>query len=182
MSRGNHYINNKEFFLELKDYIYAIRAAEAANESVPRIPDSIGAKILQISTNLAYKPNFINYTFRDDMIGDGIENCIRYIKNFNPDKYNNAFAYITTICFQAFVRRIQREGRQFQTKIKYVHNAGIEGLLSDVQDHDIEETYSNSYVKFLQELYDQPIPEKKNKKKKSETVKKSNNGLDGFIK
>ena len=78
-------------------------------EEKPRVSNYIGECFLKIANGLSHKPNFMNYTFKDDMVSDGIENCLQYIHNFNPDKSNNPFAYFTQIIYYAFIRRIQRE-------------------------------------------------------------------------
>ena len=65
--------------------------------------------VFKIANGLSYRPNFINYTYRQEMISDGIENCLQYIHNFDPEKSKNPFAYFTQIIYYAFIRRIQKE-------------------------------------------------------------------------
>ena len=91
----------------------------------PRVSEYIGECIYKIATRLSTKPNFINYSYRDEMICDGIENCLQYINNFNPEKSQNAFAYITQIIYYAFLRRIQKEKKQAAIKHKAIMNSGI---------------------------------------------------------
>merc|ERR1711898_89706 len=100
--------------------------AEARGRKKPPVTDYIGSCFLKIANHLSYRPNFINYTFRDDMISDGIENCLQYLKNFNPDKSNNPFAYFTQIIYYAFIRRIQKEKKQTNIKYKMIEQGGID--------------------------------------------------------
>ena len=95
--RSEHYVNNKEFLAAIIDYKDAIAIAEAKGKPKPVIPRYIGECFLKIANHLSYKPNFVNYMFKDDMVCDGIENCVQYINNFNPEKSKNPFAYFTQI-------------------------------------------------------------------------------------
>ena len=103
-----HYVNNKEFLAAITEYRQSRLAAEAAGESKPRVTNYLGECFVKIANHLAYKANFVNYTFRDEMILDGIENCITYIDNFDPEKSKNPFAYFTQITYYAFIRRIKK--------------------------------------------------------------------------
>ena len=119
-----HYVNNKEFLAAMIDFREAVQHAEKNKLDRPRVTDYIGSCFLKIANHLSYRPNFINYTFRDDMISDGIENCLQYLDNFNPEKSNNPFAYFTQIIYYAFIRRIQKEKKQVTIKQKLImeHN------------------------------------------------------------
>ena len=101
-----HYVDNKEFLIHMIEFKDAIKEAELIGNEKPRIPDKIGKVFMQIAVHLSYKSNFINYGFREDMISDGIENCIQYIHNFDPDKSRNPFAYFTQIIYYAKKKRI----------------------------------------------------------------------------
>ena len=90
--RSEHYVNNKEFLNAIVIYRNQCKRAEEAGEPRPRITNYLGECFLKIATHLSYKPNFVNYMFRDDMISDGIENCVQYIHNFDPEKSRNPFA------------------------------------------------------------------------------------------
>jgi hypothetical protein len=92
-------------------------------EEQPSVSNYIGECFLKIATHLSYRPNFINYTYRDDMISDGIENCLQYVANFNPEKSNNPFAYFTQIIYYAFLRRIAKEKKQTHVKNKMIENS-----------------------------------------------------------
>ena len=116
--RSEHYVNNKEFLAALIKYREDREIAEIQGKPRPIIPRYIGDCFLKIANHLSFKPNFVNYMFKEDMISDGIENCVQYIHNFNPEKSQNPFAYFTQIIHYAFLRRIQREKRQLEIKNK----------------------------------------------------------------
>ena len=128
--KPQHYVDNKKFLQALKEYKDACAAAKKAKEDKPRIPEYIGECLLKIGTHLSYKPNFINYTYRDDMILDGVENCIQYIHNFDPDKSGNPFSYFTQIIFYAFLRRIAKEKRQMDIKDKIIDKYGYSDIFT----------------------------------------------------
>jgi len=142
--KRNEYVNNKDFLAALIKYRDDVREAEASNKSRPRVPNYVGECIMKIATHLARKPNFINYTFKDDMISDGIENCLQYIDNFNPDKSNNPFAYFTQIIWFAFLRRIQKEKKLLYVKYKMTENVNMMEMTSDRQGHDIGGNFNDS--------------------------------------
>ena len=134
MARGKrkseHYVNNKEFLEALINYRAKCQRAEEAGEARPVIPRYIGECFLKIANHLSYKPNFVNYMFREDMICDGIENCVQYIKNFDPEKSSNPFAYFTQIIHYAFLRRIQKEKRQMDIRTKIIERSGFEEVMT----------------------------------------------------
>jgi DNA-directed RNA polymerase specialized sigma24 family protein len=135
---SNHYINNKEFLAALIEYQKNISEAEEAGQNKPHVTDYIARCFLQIAQRLSYRPNFINYTYKDDMISDGLENCLAYMHNFNPEKSNNPFAYFTQIIYYAFLRRIQKEKKHMYTKYKYFDSRGGFETMQGLQDHDKE--------------------------------------------
>ena len=124
--RSEHYVNNKEFLAALIRYREDIEIAEIRGNTKPVIPRYIGECFLKIATHLSFKPNFVNYMFKEDMISDGIENCVQYISNFNPEKSQNPFAYFTQIIHYAFLRRIQKEKKQLEIKNKILEKTGYE--------------------------------------------------------
>ena len=126
--RSEHYVNNKEFLYAIVAYKQDIKDAEEAGKPKPVIPRYIGECFLKIATHLSYKPNFVNYMFKDDMVCDGIENCVQYINNFNPEKSTNPFAYFTQIIHYAFLRRISKEKRQLEIKNKIITKSGYDQL------------------------------------------------------
>jgi len=127
--RSEHYVNNKEFLNAIVIYRNQCKRAEEAGEDRPRITNYLGECSLKIATHLSYKPNFVNYMFREDMICDGIENCLQYIDNFNPEKSSNPFAYFTQIIYYAFLRRIQKEKKQMEIKNKILEKSGYDEVM-----------------------------------------------------
>ena len=128
--KSEHYVNNKEFLEALIVYRGKCAEAEEKGQPRPRITNYLGSCFLKIATHLSYKPNFVNYMFREDMISDGIENCVQYIKNFDPEKSRNPFAYFTQIIHYAFLRRIQKEKRQMDIKDKLIEKSGYDEVFS----------------------------------------------------
>ena len=141
--RSEHYVNNKEFLAAIIEYKKSIRDAEAAGEPKPRITNYLGECFLKIATHLSYKPNFVNYMFKDDMICDGIENCVQYINNFDPEKSSNPFAYFTQIIHYAFLRRIQKEKKQLEIKTKIIEKTGFDEVM--MVDDSLLSGHSSEY-------------------------------------
>ena len=133
--RSEHYVNNKEFLAALEVYIAQVNRAKLNDTEPPQIPRYIGECFLKIANHLSYKPNFVNYMFKDDMICDGIENCVRYINNFNPEKSKNPFAYFTQIIYYAFLRRISQEKKQLEIKNKILEKSNFDEVF-DSNDLD----------------------------------------------
>jgi hypothetical protein len=139
-----NYVNNKEFLDAMMVYRQQVAVAIESDKTKPRIPNYIGECFLKIATHLSYKPNFVNYMFREDMISDGIENCVQYIDRFNPEKSTNPFAYFTQIIYFAFLRRIQREKKQLEIKNKILERSGYDEVLH-MDSHSGDMTgYNNS--------------------------------------
>jgi len=128
--RSEHYVNNKEFLAALIRYREDVEIAQIQNKPKPVIPRYIGDCFLKIANHLSFKPNFVNYMFKDDMVCDGIENCVQYINNFNPEKSKNPFAYFTQIIHYAFLRRIQKEKKQLEIKTKIIERSGYEEVFT----------------------------------------------------
>ena len=162
MSNKAHYVNNKEFLQAMKDWkAKCEQAKKEGRNRPPPISTYIGDCFLKIANRLSYRPNFINYTYREEMISDGIENCLQYVHNFNPDKSDNPFAYFTQIIYYAFLRRIQKEKKQAHVKNKYIENMNI------MPDEIGGEEFDNTYIDYLQKNF---LPEEdvyKPKKKKT---------------
>ncbi len=133
--KSEHYVNNKEFLEALIVYRGKCAEAEEKGQPRPRITNYLGSCFLKIATHLSYKPNFVNYMFREDMISDGIENCVQYIKNFDPEKSRNPFAYFTQIIHYAFLRRIQKEKRQMDIRSKIIERSGFDEVFSADGDY-----------------------------------------------
>ncbi len=173
-ARKEHYVNNKEFLVALIEYRKAVDKAEKQKKEKPPVTKYIGECFLKIAQHLSYRPNFINYTFRDDMISDGIENCLQYLDNFNPEKSNNPFAYFTQIIYYAFIRRIQKEKKQTTIKNRLI----MEGNYDDMTLNEGEDRhFRNQFSEFLQRnagTEDVPVVKKK-------TTRKRKGKLDKFI-
>ena len=141
------YVDNKKFLAELIIYRQQITEAEEAGDPKPRVSNYIGECFLKIATHLSYRPNFINYMYRDDMIGDGIENCIQYIHNFDPEKSKNPFAYFTQIVYYAYLRRIAKEKRQQSIREKILERKGYEEVFhTDGNENSADMNYIKSRV------------------------------------
>ena len=120
-----HYVNNADFLTALIEYRSNCDIAKTEGKEDPRIPNYIGECFLKIAEHLSRKPNFVSYSFRDEMISDGIENCLMYFRNFDPAKSKNPFAYFTQIIYFAFLRRIMKEKKQLYVKYKATQQFGI---------------------------------------------------------
>jgi hypothetical protein len=172
-----NYINNAEFLAAIKEYKIKIKEAEEQGLPKPRIPNYLGECILKIATHLSYKPNFINYSYKDDMILDGIENCINYFDNFDPNKSSNPFAYFTQIIYYAFLRRIGKEKKQSYIKNKMIQEMSFDQF--DIQQHDEDGQFHNAYIDFMQNHG--TFDDSSFMAKKKEKQKKKHSSLDDFI-
>ena len=170
-----HYVNNKDFLEALIKHKEACALALEEGRDKPIVSNYIGDCILKIANHLSYKPNFINYSYRDDMILDGVENCIQYLDNFNPDKSSNPFAYFTQIIYYAFLRRIAKEKKQSYIKGKLIQDMPFEAFETQEQDDDRE--FHNAYMEFMQQNHqvDDFIERKAAKRKKKQP------SLDDFL-
>jgi hypothetical protein len=138
---GVHYVNNKEFSQAVVDYVNLVKKAKTTNTEIPRITEYIGRCFLRIAEGLSHKPNFVRYTYREEMVMDGVENCIKAIMNYNIEAATrtgtpNAFAYFTQINYYAFIRRIMKEKKQQDIKFRYIEHAGIEDFMSNSENTD----------------------------------------------
>ena len=128
-SKKQHYVNNQDFLEAIIEYKQKVNIAKEKGLPKPRVNNYIGSCFLKIATHLSYRPNFINYMYKDDMVCDGIENCIQYIDNFDPEKSKNPFAYFTQIIYYAFLRRIQKEKKQLEIKGKILERSGYDEVM-----------------------------------------------------
>ena len=166
-----HYVDNKKFYEALVEYRKKVLEAKENNLEKPRVTEYVGECFLKIATHLSYKANFINYTFKDDMISDGIENCLTAVEKFDPDRGMNPFAYFTQITFFAFVRRIQKEKKQQATKYKLLENIDIDSILAHSEGN---EEFANSLLEMVRKQVDfididrRTMPSKKKKVKDTE--------------
>jgi len=138
--KSEHYVNNKEFYQALVDYNQKVKEAKEKGLPKPRITNYLGDCFLRIANHLAYKPNFVNYMFKDDMICDGIENCVQYIHNFDTNR-TNPFAYFTQIVYYAFLRRIAKEKKQLEIKSKIIERSGYDEVFTS-EDGDYSDMNS----------------------------------------
>ena len=170
-----HYINNPDFLFALGEYKTLCIEAQSNDKQDPPIPNYIGECFMKIAEGLSHKPNFINYSYRDEMVADGIENCLMYFRNFNPDKSINPFAYFTQIIYYAFLRRIQKEKKQLYVKYKATEQMGI---LDEFELMEFEDGTSKQF-----ELYDnitEFIGTYEEAKRKKKDIKKPK-GLETFL-
>lgn len=131
-----HYVNNAQFSTSVVDYVQSVRKAKKANKKIPIVPDYIAECFLKIAEGLSHKSNFVRYTYREEMVMDAVENCLKAIENYNIEAATrtgkpNAFAYFTQISWYAFLRRIEREKKQQDIKLRYINHSGIENFLDN---------------------------------------------------
>ena len=183
---SSHYVNNKEFFEAMKEWKKTVHECEEADEPKPPVTDYIGECFLKIAEHLSYRPNFINYAYREEMVGDGVENCLMYASNFDPEKSDNPFSYFTQIIYYAFLRRIQKEKKQDYVKYRCFEIMDQNGVIPEDFKKQIQEKFDSSknpYASMLR-LTDNDIENftPKKKKKKTKEPKKESNGLDSLLK
>lgn len=178
---SKHYINNVDFCNALVDFKEDCRLAEESGKTKPRIPNYIGECFIKLAEGLARRPNFFGYSYRDEMVADGIENCLMYFENFNPEKTKNPFAYFTQILWWCFVRRIQKEKKQQYIKYKATENFGIldKAELMELGGGEIKqlEVYENMY-RFIEDFEEKEF--KKVLKQPAEKIIKLS-GIERFL-
>ena len=182
---SSHYIDNKEFFSAMKEWKVVVNEALESGEGKPPVTDYIGECFLKIAEHLSYRPNFINYPYREEMIGDGIENCLMYASNFDPDKSDNPFSYFTQIVYYAFLRRIQKEKKQDYVKYRCFEIMDENGIIPDDFKVQIQERFDSSknpYANMFR-LSENDIEKFTPKKKKKRKSKKNEDGgsLDSVL-
>lgn len=174
--KSNNYIDNKKFYAEMIIYRRLYDESVIAGEPRPIVSRYIGECIMLIATRLATRPNFVGYSYKDEMISDGIENCLAYIHNFNPDKSTNPFAYFTQIIYYAFLRRIQKEKKQLYIKHKSFENSMIMNTLVDMAPED-KSHYSAAFINVSEKLGE--LVEKF--EAKNPVTSKAKKGVEKFI-
>jgi hypothetical protein len=172
--KPKHYINNADFLAALVEYRKSCDEAKKNDKEDPRIPNYIGECFLKIAEHLSRKPNFISYSFRDEMIADGIENCLMYFRNFDPTKSSNPFAYFTQIIYFAFLRRIMKEKKQLYVKYKATEQFGILDEYEMFEDADGHMKQFQMYDNISEFIFN--FEESKRKKKEGKVK-----GLEKFI-
>ena len=145
-----HYVNNKNFSQAVVDYCNEVNDAKNCGDEAPIVPDYIAQCFLRIAEGLSHKSNFIRYTYREEMVMDAVENCLKAIKNYNIEAATrtgnpNAFSYLTQISWYAFLRRIAKEKKQFDIKQKYMTSSGIEEFImtqnGDTQSQQVVQAF-----------------------------------------
>lgn len=187
-----HYVNNADFSTAVVEYVTEVRKAKANEEQLPIVPDYIAECFLKIAEGLSHKSNFIRYTYREEMVMDAVENCLRAIENYNLEAATrtgkpNAFAYFTQITWYAFLRRIAKEKKQQDVKLKYLASSGIETFI-EVEGDTLANTVAQQFVDVLKDridkvkVQDDAVKElvKKEKRKKREV--KADSDLSDFLK
>lgn len=169
---SNHYVDNKQLYACIVEYRQKVLESKEKGTPRPQIPNYVGQCILMIANRLSTKPNFINYSYREEMISDGVENCICYIDNFDPLKSTNPFAYFTQIIYYAFLRRILKEKKQLYIKHKSLENSMILNQLieqSEFDEKDITPAYvdldNENMFDFIKNFEDNLLTKKKKRKK-----------------
>jgi len=185
--RPDHYVDNKEFLRLMVEFKESTTTARENGENDPQIPDDVCKIFMKIASHLSFKSNFINYAFREDMIADGIENCIQYIHNFDPAKSKNPFAYFTQIIYYAFLRRIQKEKKQLYVRYKTLENSQLDTMSEDdratVSSIGIAKLYDNmnefieNYEESMQKKKEIKSKQRKSTKKKKPEETSGNNIL-----
>ena len=179
-----HYVNNKEFSLAVVDYCEKVdKAKKQKSKKTPIVPNYIAECFLKIAEGLSHKSNFIRYTYREEMVMDAVENCLKAIKNYDIETATrtgtpNAFAYFTQISWYAFLRRIEKEKKQQDIKLKYIANIGIDELV-DTSSGEIPSDETMAFVDNLRaridgvranDLYWKDVVTEEKKKRKRRAV------------
>ena len=178
-----HYVDNAVFLEAMIEYKRQYHISKENDEDLPIISEYLGSVFLKIAQRLSFRPNFINYAFKDDMISDGIENCLHYIHNFNPEKSTNPFAYFTQIIYYAFIRRIQKEKKQLYIKFKSMQNYEISPEYVNYMDYDEDfkaaSDFKNSDFRVMVDEFVDNF--EKSKKKKAVKKKSESSNLELFM-
>jgi hypothetical protein len=167
--KKRHYVNNPDFLAAMVKFRDAVIESKENGGERPRVSHYVGECLMKIAVNLSHKPNFSGYTYKEDMISDGIENCLLYIDNFDPEKSNNPFAYFTQIIYYAFLRRIAKEKKVLYTKLKYTEESITLNNINTTQDGDNSDysppgkvsEWSNEYVDNFIEQFEETKRKKK---------------------
>lgn len=178
-----HYVENKKFGEAIVEYVNRVTAAKESEQSIPIVPNYIADCFLKIAEGLSHKVNFIRYTYREEMVMDAVENCLRAINNYNPNATTrtgtpNAFAYFTQICYFAFLRRIEKEKKQQDIKFKFIEQSGIEEFIANIQGDDThsEQAFIDSLRERISRVKDKDVAIKEFAKKE-----KQNKSLELFM-
>ena len=151
-----HYVNNAEFSQAVVDYVTEVQEAKKQSQALPIVPDYIAQCFLRIAEGLSHKSNFIRYTYREEMVMDAVENCLKAVENYNLEAATrtgkpNAFAYFTQITWYAFLRRIAKEKKQQDIKLKYLTRSGIENFIDNDLGDDMSQQVVGAFVDTLRD-------------------------------
>jgi len=154
-----HYVNNKDFSLAVVEYCTKVKEAKDTKKAIPIVPNYIAQCFLKIAEGLSHKANFIRYTYREEMVMDAVENCLRAIENYNIETATrtgtpNAFAYFTQISWYAFLRRIAKEKKQQDVKLRYITQNGFESYMGSDIDAAANDEVVRAFVEQLRDRID----------------------------
>lgn len=157
--KSEHYVNNADFSQAVVDYVHTVNEAKQTSKTLPVVPDYIAQCFLSIAEGLSHKSNFIRYTYREEMVMDAVENCLKAIENYDIEAATrtgkpNAFAYFTQITWYAFLRRIAKEKKQQDIKLKYLTRSGIENFVDGDMSDDYTMGVVGSFVDTLRDRID----------------------------
>lgn len=178
-----HYVDNKKFGEAIVEYVKKANTTKESGQTSPVVPNYIAECFLKIAEGLSHKVNFIRYTYREEMVMDAVENCLRAINNYNPNAETrtgtpNAFAYFTQICYFAFLRRIEKEKKQQDIKFKFIEQSGVEDFIAQIQGDDTHN--EQAFIDSLRERIGR-IKEKDDKIKEFAKKEKKNKALELFM-
>lgn len=151
-----HYVNNRDFSYAVVEYVSEMNKALENGEEAPVVPRYIAECFLKIANGLSHKPNFVRYTYKEEMVMDGVENCLKAIGNYNIEAATrtgkpNAFAYFTQINYYAFIRRITKEKRQSDLKWEYIDQVGIDKFIEYSEMGEDIDNDTQAYIEVLKE-------------------------------
>ena len=155
-----HYVNNRQFSEAVVEYCEKVEACKEKGDPKPVVPNYVAECFLKIAEGLSHKANFVRYTYREEMVMDAVENCLKAIENYDIKTATrtgtpNAFAYFTQISWYAFLRRIQKEKKQQDIKLKYIAEAGVEAFLDGHPDDERDFSNVVPFVDVLRQRIDQ---------------------------
>ena len=191
-----HYVNNRDFSNAVVEYVKTVREAQECDDPIPKVPDYVAMSFLKIAEGLSHKGNFIRYTYREEMVMDGVENCLKAIMNYNIEAATrsgnpNAFSYFTQICWYAFLRRIAKEKKQQDIKMKYISQSGVETFLENPNGDSMSQTSGAGFIDMLKgridkvKEYDTEVKEyakkEKERTKRKRTISPTDSDLSEFL-
>ena len=189
-----HYVNNRDFSNSVVEYVKTVREAQECDDTIPKVPDYIAISFLKIAEGLSHKSNFIRYTYREEMVMDGVENCLKAILNYNLEAATrsgnpNAFAYFTQICWYAFLRRIAKEKKQQDIKLKYISQSDTETFLENPNGDSVSKSSTLYFIDMLKgridkvKEFDSEVKQyaKKEKAKRKRNTSPTDSDLSEFL-